>query len=459
MFENLTDKISNVFEKLKGKGVIDESSLSTAMREIRVALLESDVSISTAKDFIEKVKKKALGQEIIKSVSPAQMIIKIVNDELTELLGSENDELNLNSSPPALIMMAGLQGSGKTTTSAKLAKWIIKNNNKKVMMASLDIYRPAAQEQLIKLGKDNDISTLEIQPNKNPLQIAKLAYKKAKDLDFDVLILDSAGRNHIDNKMMNEIKEIEQEFKFSEILLVSDSMTGQDAVNTAKSFSEKINLTGTILTRVDGDSRGGAALSMRQITKTPIKFMGVGEKIADLETFHPDRIANRILGMGDVVSLVEKASEEIDDKEAKKMQQKFLKGRFTLTDYSQQLDQLTKMGGIQGVLKYLPGMSGLKDKMQESMKNNDIFKKQKAIINSMTPKERNYPDLVKASRKIRISKGSGTHVQDINKLLKQFKKMSQMMKKMGNNQNVERMMNSGQFAEMQNLINKNKPIT
>ncbi len=458
MFENLTDKISSVFEKLKGKGVIDEDSLSSAMREIRIALLESDVSISIAKDFIEKVKLKALGQEIIKSVSPSQMIIKIVNDELTELLGSENNELNLNSSPPILILMVGLQGSGKTTTSAKLAKWIIKNNNKRVMMASLDIYRPAAQEQLIKLGEDNDISTLEIQSDKKPLQIAKSAYEKAKDLDFDVLILDSAGRNHIDKKMMDEIKEIEQEFKFSEVLLVSDAMTGQDAVNTAKNFSEKIKLTGTVLTRVDGDSRGGAALSMKQITQKPIKFMGIGEKISDLETFHPDRIANRILGMGDVVSLVEKASEEIDEKEAKKMQQKFLKGRFTLKDYSQQLDQLTKMGGIQGVLKYLPGMSGLKDKMEESMKNNDVFKKQKAIINSMTPKERNFPDLVKASRKIRISKGSGTHVQDINKLLKQFKKMSQMMKKMGNNQNIERIMNSGQFPEMQNLINKNKPL-
>ncbi len=458
MFENLTDKISSVFEALKGKGVIDEDSLNIAMREIRIALLESDVSISIAKDFIEKVKLKALGQEIIKSISPAQMIIKIVNDELTELLGSENDELNLNSSPPILILMVGLQGSGKTTTSAKLAKWIIKNNNKRVMMASLDIYRPAAQEQLIKLGEDNDISTLEIQSDKKPLQIAKSAYKKSKDLNFDVLILDSAGRNHIDKKMMDEIREIEQEFKFSEVLLVLDAMTGQDAVNTAKNFSEQIKLTGTVLTRVDGDSRGGAALSMKQITQKPIKFMGIGEKISDLETFYPDRIANRILGMGDVVSLVEKASEQIDEKDAKEMQQKFLKGRFTLTDYSQQLDQLTKMGGIQGVLKYLPGMSGLKDKMEESMKNNDVFKKQKAIINSMTPKERNFPDLVKASRKIRISKGSGTHVQDINRLLKQFKKMSQMMKKMGNNKNVERMMNSGQFPEMQNLINKNKPL-
>ncbi len=458
MFENLTDKISGIFDKIKGKGVIDDSSLNGVMREIRVALLESDVSISVAKDFIDKVKEKALGQEIIKSISPAQMIIKIVNDELTELLGSQNDDLNLNGKTPVLILMVGLQGSGKTTSSAKLAKYIMKNNNKKILMASLDIYRPAAQEQLITLGKKNNIETLELQKNKSPLQIAKYAYKVAKDSSSDILILDSAGRNHVDKKMMKEIKEISEEFNFSEILLVSDSMTGQDAVNTAKSFSEKVKLTGIILTRIDGDSRGGAALSMRYITEKPIKFMGVGEKIEDFETFYPDRIANRILGMGDVVSLVEKASEEIDEEEAKKMQKKFLKGRFTLLDYSKQLDQLTKMGGIQSVMKYLPGLSGLKDKMEASMQNNDIFKKQKAIINSMTPKERNFPDIVKASRKIRISKGSGTHVQDINKLLKQFKKMSQMMKKMGTNKNLDSIMNSGQFGDLQNLINKNKPI-
>ena len=282
--------------------------------------------------------------------------------------------------------------------------------------------------------------------------------KMKKNSNFDILILDSAGRNHIDTKMMNEVKEISEKFNFSEILLVSDSMTGQDAVNTAKNFSEQVNLTGIILTRIDGDSRGGAALSMRQVTQKPIKFMGTGEKIDDIEIFHPDRIANRILGMGDVVTLVEKASEEIDEQEAKQMQQKFLKGRFTLLDYSKQLDQLTKMGGIQSVLKYLPGLSGLKEKMEEKMENNDVFKKQKAIINSMTPRERIHPELVKASRKIRISKGSGTNVQDINKLLKQFKKMSQMMKKMGKNKNMDSIMNSGQFGDIQSLINKNKPI-
>ena len=438
MFENLTDKITSIFDKLKGKGIIDEVSLNEALREIRIALLESDVSIKVAKDFIDKVKAKALGKEVIKSISPSQMVVKIVNDELTDLLGSESYEVNLQSKPPAIILMVGLQGSGKTTTSAKLAKWIEKNKKKKVLMASLDIYRPAAQEQLVTLGESNKIDVLPKQDKKKPIEIANFAKKEAENNDYDVLILDSAGRNHIDKKMMLEIKEISEFSKFTEIFFVSDSLTGQDAVNTAASFSEKINLTGIILTRLDGDGRGGAALSMKETIDKPIKFIGVGEKIDDLEVFHPERIANRILGMGDVVSLVEKASEQIDKEDAEKLQKKILKGKFSLTDYSKQLDQLTKMGGIQGFLKYLPGMSGLKEKVEQSMENNDIFKKQKAIISSMTKKEKNFPDIVKASRKIRISKGSGTSVQDINKLLKQFKKMSQMMKKMGKNKNLKR---------------------
>ena len=289
-------------------------------------------------------------------------------------------------------------------------------------MASLDIYRPAAQEQLITLGNNNEITVLPRQDNKKPIDIAKLAQKEAKNNDFDVLILDSAGRNHIDKKMMTEIIEISKFCKFTEILFVSDSLTGQDAVNTAGSFAEKIDLTGIILTRLDGDGRGGAALSMKETINKPIKFIGIGEKIDDFEVFHPERIANRILGMGDVVTLVEKASEQIDKEEAEKLQKKILKGKFSLTDYAKQLDQISNMGGIQGFLKYLPGMSGLKEKVEQSMENNDIFKKQKAIISSMTKKEKNFPDLVKASRKIRISKGSGTSVQDINKLLKQFKK-------------------------------------
>ena len=456
MFENLTDKITNVFNKLKGKGIIDENSLNEALREIRIALLESDVSIKVAKDFIERVKQKALGKEVIKSVSPSQMVVKVVNDELTSLLGSESYEINLKSKPPAIMLMVGLQGSGKTTTSAKLAKWIEKNKNKKVLMASLDIYRPAAQEQLLTLGADNTIAVLPKQDKKKPLDIAKIAKKHAEDNDFDVLILDSAGRNHVDKKMMLEIQEISKFSSFTEIFFISDSLTGQDAVNTATSFSEKVDLTGIILTRLDGDGRGGAALSMKETINKPIKFIGVGEKIDDFEVFHPDRIANRILGMGDVVSLVEKASEQIDKEDAEKLQKKILKGKFSLVDYSKQLDQLTNMGGIQGFLKYLPGMSGLKEKVEQSMENSDIFKKQKAIISSMTKKEKNFPDIVKASRKIRISKGSGTSVQDINKLLKQFKKMSQMMKKMGKNKNLENMMSSGQMGDLQSLLNKNK---
>ena len=456
MFENLTEKITSAFNKLKGKGLIDEASLSDALREIRIALLESDVSISVAKDFINKVREKSLGKEVIKSISPGQMVIKIVNDELTELLGSESYEVNLKSKPPALVLMVGLQGSGKTTSSAKLANWIEKNKSKKVMMASLDIYRPAAQEQLITLGNQNGIHVLPKQDNKQPLEILKLAKKEAEKNDFDVLILDSAGRNHIDEKMMKEIKEISKFTNFTEVLFVSDSLTGQDAVNTAQSFSEKLDLTGIILTRLDGDGRGGAALSMKETIKKPIKFIGIGEKLDDFEVFHPDRIAKRILGMGDVVTLVEKASEQIDKDEAEKLQKKILKGRFSLVDYAKQLDQLTKMGGIQGFLKYLPGMTGLKEKVEQSVENNDIFKKQKAIISSMTKKEKSYPDIVKASRKLRISKGSGTSVQDINKLLKQFKKMSQMMKKMGKNKNFENIMSSGQLGDIQSLMNKNK---
>ena len=456
MFENLTDKITDVFNKLKGKGIIDENSLNEALREIRIALLESDVSIKVAKDFIERVKQKALGKEVIKSVSPSQMVVKIVNDELTNLLGSESYEINLKSKPPAIMLMVGLQGSGKTTTSAKLAKWIEKNKNKKVLMASLDIYRPAAQEQLLTLGADNTIAVLPKLDKKKPLEIAKIAKKHAEDNDFDVLILDSAGRNHVDKKMMLEIQEISKFSSFTEIFFISDSLTGQDAVNTATSFSEKVDLTGIILTRLDGDGRGGAALSMKETINRPIKFIGVGEKIDDFEVFHPDRIANRILGMGDVVSLVEKASEQINKEDAEKLQKTILKGKFSLADYSKQLDQLTNMGGIQGFLKYLPGMSGLKEKVEQSMENSDIFKKQKAIISSMTKKEKNFPDIVKASRKIRISKGSGTSVQDINKLLKQFKKMSQMMKKMGKNKNLENMMSSGQMGDLQSLLNKNK---
>lgn len=452
MFDSLSDKITQAFKKLTGKGTINESSLNDALREIRIAFLEADVALSATKTFIESIKSKALGKTVLNSVSPGQMVIKIVNDELIKFLGSDNYEINLKSKPPVVILMAGLQGSGKTTTSAKLANRLINKQKKTVLMASLDIYRPAAQEQLQTLGNQNKIETLEIIKNQSPLEIALRAKDKAEKESFDILILDSAGRNHIDKKMMDEIVNVSKKVSISQTLLVVDSMAGQDAANIAKSFSQKLDLSGIILTRVDGDSRGGAALSMKTITDKPILYMGVGEKIEEFEEFHPDRIASRILGMGDVVSLVEKASEEIDEKEAETLQKKLMKGRFTLTDYTKQLDQITKMGGIQSLLKYLPGMDKLKNNVDSSMDKSKLIESQKAMISSMTRKEKNFPDIIKASRKIRIAKGSGTTVQELNKLLKQFKKMSQMMKKFGKNKNMESIMNSQQFKNFNTLM-------
>ena len=456
MFESLGEKLSSAFKKLKGKGVITETTLNDAMREIRVALLEADVALEVSKSFIQLVKEKALGKEVLKSIDPAQMVVKIVNDELIEILGSENYELNLKSKPPAIVLLAGLQGSGKTTSAAKLAKRITKTSNKKVLMASLDVYRPAAQEQLEVLGNQNQIQTLEIIKNQKPLEIAERAVNYAKSEFFDVLILDSAGRNQVDDKMMKEIVSISKKIKTTERLLVVDSMAGQDAVNTAKHFNTALDLTGILLTRVDGDSRGGAALSMKSVAKCPIKFIGVGEKVEDLEEFHPDRIANRILGMGDVVTLVEKAHEEINEKEAEDLQKRFLKGKFTLNDYSKQLSQISKMGGISGLLKYLPGLNEIKNKIEESNEHNEIINIQNSIISSMTKKERIYPELIKASRKKRISLGSGRSIQEINKLLKQFKKMSQMVKKVGKNKQLESMLKSGDQNNIQSMLTNNK---
>ena len=456
MFESLGEKLSSAFKKLKGKGVITETTLNDAMREIRIALLEADVALEVSKSFIQLVKEKALGKEVLKSVDPAQMVVKIVNDELIEILGSENYELNLKSKPPAVVLLAGLQGSGKTTSAAKLAKRITKTSNKKVLMASLDVYRPAAQEQLEILGNQNQIQTLKIIKNQKPLEIAERAVNFAKSEFFDVLILDSAGRNQVDDKMMKEIVTISKKIKTTERLLVVDSMAGQDAVNTAKHFNTALNLTGILLTRVDGDSRGGAALSMKSVAKCPIKFIGVGEKVEDLEEFHPDRIANRILGMGDVVTLVEKAHEEINEKEAEDLQKRFLKGKFTLNDYSKQLSQISKMGGIGGLLKYLPGLNEIKNKIEESSEHNEIINIQNSIISSMTKKERIYPELIKASRKKRISLGSGRSVQEINKLLKQFKKMSQMVKKVGKNKQLESMLKSSDQNNIQSMLTNNK---
>lgn len=454
MFDSLTEKIGNTLRKIKGRGSVDEKSLNEALREIRIALLEADVALSVTKEFIDQIKNKALGHDVISSVSPGQMVIKIVNDELVKVLGSENYELNIKTKPPAIILMVGLQGSGKTTSSAKLAKKIIDKYKKNVLLASLDIYRPAAQKQLETLGFQNKIETLEIIKNEKPIDICVRAQKRAELQNFDVLILDSAGRNHIDSEMMQELVDISSKLTISETLLIADSMAGQDSVNTAQSFSEKLDLSGIVLTRVDGDSRGGAALSMKSITNCPIKFIGVGEKIHEFEEFHPERIASRILGMGDVVSLVEKASSEIDEKDAKDIQKKLLKGRFSLNDYLKQLDQITKIGGLEGIMKYLPGMAGLKNKINETNQNEKIIEIQKAIIYSMTKKEKVFPDIIKASRKIRISKGSGTKVQDVNKLLKQFKKMSLMMKKFGKNKNLQAMMDSQNVNSLSSLINK-----
>ena len=455
MFASLTEKITNSFKILKGQGTITESNLGDALREIRVALLEADVSLPIAKEFIEKIRMQALGKDVISSISPGQMVVKIVNDELIKLLGSENNNL-INAKPPVTIMMAGLQGSGKTTSAAKLANRLIEKNKKSVLVASLDIYRPAAQNQLESLAKQNNIISLDIVEGEQPIEICLRAKKKAEIESFDFLILDTAGRNHIDKAMMKELENISKKITINETLLVVDSMAGQDSVNTAKSFSESLDVTGIILTRVDGDSRGGAALSMKSVTQKPIKFIGTGEKIDELEEFHADRIADRILGMGDVVTLVEKATEQIDEQEAKRIQGKLLKGKFSLTDYSKQLDQITKMGGIKSLINYLPGMNSLKDKLDESVEKNEIIKFQKSIISSMTKKEKNFPNIIKASRKIRIAKGSGTSVQEINKLLKQFKKMSQMMKKMGKNKSLQNMMDSKRFdmSSINNINNK-----
>ena len=431
MFESLSDRLSLVFSKLTRTGLLTESNVDEALREVRRALLEADVALPVVKDFLEKVREKAVGEEVVKSVSPGQTVIKIVNDQLTELLGSENVELNLKVSPPAILMIVGLQGSGKTTTSAKLANYIKNKYKQKTIMASLDVNRPAAQEQLEILGIENSIDTLPIVKGQKPIEISKRAIKEARLGGFDVLILDTAGRMHVDNELMNELENINKEAKATEIILVADSLTGQDAVNVASAFSSKIPLTGVILTRLDGDARGGAALSMKHITGQPIKFIGTGEKIDNLEEFYPDRTANRILGMGDIVSLVERAKDTIDNEKANKIAKKISKGIFDLDDMSQQLNQMSKMGGVSGILGMLPGISKVKKQLAESNMNDKIIKRQVAIISSMTPREKRNPKILNASRKKRIARGSGTEVPEINKLIKIYRQTSDMMKKFG----------------------------
>ena len=427
MFENLSNRLQDVFSSLKKTGSIDETALDLAMRDIRRALLEADVSLEVVKKFISEVKQKALGQEIIQSISPSQMIIKLVNDELINILGNDTATINIEGKKPASLMLVGLQGSGKTTSIAKLAKFIKSKYNKNILLVSLDVNRPAAFEQLQKLAHDIDIEILPKVENQSPENIAKRAIAAAEINDIDLILFDTAGRTSIDDNLMQELKELESILEPIETLLILDSMTGQDAINVAKNFSDKIKLTGSILTRVDGDARGGAALSLKMTTGCPIKFIGNGEKIDDIEIFHPDRIANRILDMGDVVTLVEKAAENIDHQEAEKMAERLQQGEFDLNDLLSQINQMKKMGGISSMLKFIPGMKNLGDKANTV--SDDAIKKQEAIILSMTKLERRKPKMINSSRKQRIAKGSGTVVSEVNRILKQHRKMADMMKR------------------------------
>ncbi len=429
MFDTLNTKFEKIVQSIRGKAVISETDLEVTLREIRIALLEADVSLVVVKEFINSIKSNILGKEILKSVKPDQMIIKLVQDELIKILGSENKSLNLSSSQLTKILFCGLQGSGKTTSIAKLSYLLKKSSKKKILLASADIYRPAAQEQLKVLAEETGSDFF----NHNLSSASKIvddSIDYAQKNLFDILILDTAGRQVVDKKLMSELIEIENKFKPDETLLVADALTGQDAANVAKSFSDAINITGSILTRIDGDSRGGAALSIKSITNSPIKFMGLGEKVENIEPFHPERIAQRILGMGDIVSLVEKAAENIDKEEMEDMAKKIAKGKFDLEDFANQLKQMGKMGGVSGLLSMMPGVSKAQKLMAENKISNSMIDKQIAIISSMTKKERADPDIIKASRKIRISKGSGTKVQDVNRLLKQFLQSQKMMKRM-----------------------------
>ena len=427
MFENLSNRLQAVFSSLKKTGSIDETALETAMRDIRRALLEADVSLDVAKKFISEVKQKAIGQEIIRSISPGQMIIKLVNDELINILGSDTAVINIDGKKPASIMLVGLQGSGKTTSIVKLANFIKIKFNKNILLVSLDVNRPAAFEQLQTLANNIDIEVLPKVENQTPQNIAKRAIATAEINNIEVILFDTAGRTSIDENLMEELKDLENIINPIETLLTLDSMTGQDTINVAKNFSKKINLTGSILTRIDGDARGGAALSLRMTTGCPIKFIGNGEKIDDLEIFHPDRIANRILDMGDVVTLVEKAAENIDQLEAEKMAERLQQGEFDLNDLLSQINQMKKMGGISSMLKFIPGMKSLGDKANNV--SDDAIKKQEAIILSMTKLERRKPKMINSSRKKRIAQGAGTVVSEVNRILKQHRKMADMMKK------------------------------
>jgi signal recognition particle subunit SRP54 len=431
MFESLSDRLSGIFEKLTRRGALSDSDVAEAMREVRRALLEADVALEVVKSFTDRVRQKAVGQEVLRSVSPGQMVIKIVHDELVRTLGAEAEPIDLNAPAPVAIMMVGLQGSGKTTTTAKISKRLSERDKKKVLMASLDTRRPAAQEQLKVLGEQAGVDTLPIVKGQTPQQIAARAMQAGRLGGYDVVMLDTAGRLHIDDELMRETEEVRDIAGPHETLLVADSLTGQDAVNLARTFNERIGISGIVLTRIDGDGRGGAALSMRAVTGKPIKLLGTGEKLDGLEDFHPDRIAGRILGMGDVVSLVEKAAETIDQQKAEAMAKKMVKGEFDLEDLAEQLRQMQKIGGMSSVLGFLPGIGKIKKQIDAANLDDKILKRQGAIISSMTPKERKSPLILKASRKKRIAAGSGTTVQEVNTLLKMHRQMADMMKSIG----------------------------
>lgn len=429
MFDSLAEKLSGVFDRLAHRGALTESDVDGAMREIRVALLEADVALPVVKDVVAKIKDRAVGQAVVKSVTPSQMVVKIVHDALVEMLGGENAALDLNAAAPVPVLVVGLQGSGKTTTSAKLALRL-KRDKKRALLASLDVYRPAAQEQLAQLGAQIGVDVLPIIVGEKPKAIASRAMTEGRKGGYDVVVLDTAGRLHVDLDMMGEVTEIRTLVQPKETLLVVDALAGQDAVNIAREFNEKIGITGIVLTRVDGDSRGGAALSMRAVTGCPIKFLGVGEKVDALEPFHPDRLAGRILGMGDVVSLVETAAEKMDKDEAERVAKRMMDGRFDLNDLLSQLRQMQKMGDLKGLLGLIPGMGKFKAQIDAAKIDDKIFKRQEAIILSMTPRERRNPDIIKAARKKRIAAGCGLSVQDVNKLLKQYEQIADVMKKM-----------------------------
>ena len=431
MFESLSNKLGSVFDKLRGRGALVEADVDAALREVRVALLEADVALQVVKDFVAGVKLEAIGQQVVRSVTPGQMVVKIVNDKLVETLGSTAVELNLRATPPVAILMLGLQGSGKTTTSAKLAKRLAQKDRKKVLLASLDVRRPAAQEQLAVLGRQVEVETLPIVAGQDPVAIAKRAMDVGRNEGYDIVILDTAGRLSIDDELMAEAASVRDAVGPTESLLVVDALTGQDAVNTATQFNARLGVTGIVMTRVDGDQRGGAALSMRAVTGKPIKFVGLGEKMDALDVFYPDRIAGRILGMGDIVGLVEKAQENVAAEDAEKLARKLKSGEFDFNDMLSQLEQLKKMGGLGGVMNMLPGVQKMKAQMANANIDEKVVGRQTAIIRAMTKKERRDSKLLNGSRKRRIATGSGTSVEEVNRLVKQFMEMSRVMKQMG----------------------------